>query len=78
MLTEAWEKYPDGAWGSYSTPLTQRHGTERFHSNAAGNPNLALGVKVGINVSAAFLDGHAASIDQEAAFNPIHWDIDGQ
>jgi prepilin-type N-terminal cleavage/methylation domain-containing protein len=77
MLTEGWEKYTEGGW-SFAAPLSQRHGIEPFPRDVPGNPNFALGVRVGANVSAAFLDGHAASIDQVFAFDWAQNDMDAQ
>ena len=77
MLTEAWEKYPAAGW-AYPVPLTQRHGSERFHGNVPGNPELAFGTKRGANASAVFLDGHADSIDQDFAFDPAQGDLEAR
>jgi hypothetical protein len=72
MYTEPWEKYAGPHW-SYGTPLTRRHGTTRLHKDAAGSPELQG--PVGANVSAAFVDGHAESIDQDFAFDHTRWGL---
>jgi prepilin-type N-terminal cleavage/methylation domain-containing protein len=77
MLTEAWEKYTSPYWTSL-TPLTQRHGTVRFRRHFPGNLTLFAGAKVGANVSAFFLDGHATSVDQDFATDWLHDAIDAQ
>jgi general secretion pathway protein G len=71
LLTELWDRFPGSTW-HYSVPLTRRHGTGRFRGNVPGNPDLSNGAKIGVNVSAAFLDGHADSIDFHTSFNEIH------
>ena len=78
MVTEAWEKYTSAHW-HHLTPLTQRHGIVRFRKHFPGNSTLFAGAKVGANVSAVFLDGHASSIDQNFVFDPpIQAAIDAQ
>jgi len=78
MLTEMAEKYSTASVWSYSSPLTQRHGVGRFHGNVAGNPDFALGARVGANVSAMYLDAHAEGISQDSAFDPINQQPDTQ
>jgi hypothetical protein len=73
LLTEAWEKFGGAVW-SYSIPLTQRHGSGRFHGNIPGDPELFFGAKAGVNVSAVFADGHAEGIDQDYSYKKAHWD----
>jgi prepilin-type N-terminal cleavage/methylation domain-containing protein len=63
--------YEGAAWG-FGIPLTIRHGTTRFRGHVPGNSILYRGAKVGANVSAVFLDGHAESIDEHVANNRIH------
>jgi hypothetical protein len=65
------ELHYEAAW-YYGAPLTRRHGVGRFHKSIPGFPEMSLGAKVGANVSAVFLDGHADSIDQDFAYDPIH------
>jgi general secretion pathway protein G len=77
MLTEAWEKYTEPAWGIMG-PLTRRHGTIRFRDHLPGNSTLFRGAYVGANVSAAFLDGHAASVDQHFSNERMHGAPDAQ
>jgi prepilin-type N-terminal cleavage/methylation domain-containing protein len=75
MLTEGTGDLPRSFYSAswhYDAPLTRRHGIGRFHKNIPGNPAMSFGAKLGVNVSAAFLDGHADSIDQDFAYNPIH------
>jgi hypothetical protein len=76
MLTEARGEDLPGAfyspgWG-YGVPLTLRHGTGTFHKNIPGFPEMSFGAKVGVNVSATFLDGHADLIDEDFAYDKIH------
>jgi hypothetical protein len=70
MMTEGWERFPTPGW-EWTVPLTQRHGSSRFHGNV-GNPVLYVGAMAGANVSAAFVDGHAEAIDQNFAYRVIH------
>jgi prepilin-type N-terminal cleavage/methylation domain-containing protein len=77
MLTEGWEKYAPPRWDPL-LPLTKRHGTVRFRKHFPGNLTLFSGAIVGANVSAVFLDGHADSVDQRFAVDPIHGAIDAQ
>jgi prepilin-type N-terminal cleavage/methylation domain-containing protein len=75
MLTEGTGDLPRSfyvpSW-YYASPLTRRHGIARFHKNIPGFPEMSFGAKLGVNVSAVFLDGHAQSIDQDFAYDPIH------
>jgi hypothetical protein len=64
LLTEVAEHLStSGAWAG--TPLTQRHGTGI--SRGGGTPGTPAGRRIGINVSAAFFDGHAESTDEDYA-----------
>jgi hypothetical protein len=63
LLTESWEKLVFEPTWSYGTELTRRHGAGISHGNAVMPP----GARMGINVSAAFLDGHAEPIDDDFA-----------
>jgi prepilin-type N-terminal cleavage/methylation domain-containing protein len=75
MLTEGTGDLPKSYhWPSwhYGAPLTRRHGIGRFHKNIPGFPEMSFGAKLGVNVSAVFLDGHAHSIDQDFAFDRVH------
>jgi hypothetical protein len=65
LLTEVLEKYTDAPVWDYAAPLAWRHGT----SISRGNVFLATGEKMGTNVSAAFLDGHADAINDDCACN---------
>jgi prepilin-type N-terminal cleavage/methylation domain-containing protein/prepilin-type processing-associated H-X9-DG protein len=78
MLTEGAEKYCTAPVWGYSGLLTLRHGTTRFHGNVPGNPDYVPGAKVGANVNAVFLDGHAEGIDQNVAFNVIQQQPEAQ
>jgi prepilin-type N-terminal cleavage/methylation domain-containing protein len=60
MLTESREIYNDAAWWSL-TPLAWRHGT----GTSRGNAVLSSGQKMGINVSAVFIDGHAEGTNDD-------------
>ena len=71
MLTEGGAQFDSATW-HYAGRLTRRHGIGRFHKNIPGFPEMSFGAKVGVNVSAVFLDGHADSIDQDFAYDPIH------
>jgi prepilin-type N-terminal cleavage/methylation domain-containing protein len=67
LLTELLDKesyFP--VWG-YAAPLTQRHGK----GISRGNAYLSPGQPKGMNVSTAFIDGHAESIDDDVACNVI-------
>jgi prepilin-type N-terminal cleavage/methylation domain-containing protein len=73
MLTETSEDYSriyrGAAWG-YSEPLARRHGTYPLRGNVPGFPEMTRGSKVGRNVSAVFIDGHAESIDTDFTIDP--------
>jgi prepilin-type N-terminal cleavage/methylation domain-containing protein len=75
MLTEGTGDLPgtfySPAW-YYGAPVTRRHGMASFRKNIPGNSVMSLGATLGANVSAVFLDGHADSIDQNFAYDPIH------
>jgi len=79
MLTEAdeWARINEASW-ERAAPLTWRHGTGMFHNDIPGFPQMRYGAKVGRNVSAVFIDGHAASIDQDFAHDPIHGSSEAQ
>jgi prepilin-type N-terminal cleavage/methylation domain-containing protein len=65
MLTEIYEGFCNcGSWG-YANPLARRHGTGPS-AFAPGTTNVTDGLG-GANVSAAFLDGHAESVDETFA-----------
>jgi prepilin-type N-terminal cleavage/methylation domain-containing protein len=68
LITESLERAGAPAW-IYSDPLTQRHGS--------ASSVLTKQIK-GINVSAAFMDGHADSIDQDWANNVFQATPDAQ
>jgi hypothetical protein len=75
MLTEGTGDIPGTYYSAswyYGSPLTKRHGIGRFHKNIPGNPTMQRGKSLGVNASAVFLDGHADSIDQDFAYDPIH------
>jgi hypothetical protein len=57
---------------NYGVAVTRRHGTTRYHGHVPGYPPLSFGAKVGTNVSAFFIDGHGAAVDQHFAHDPIH------
>jgi prepilin-type N-terminal cleavage/methylation domain-containing protein len=63
LLTEMREIYTDAGWWSPGAPLAWRHGT----STSRGNMFLSAGQKMGTNVGAVFLDGHAEGIDDDVA-----------
>jgi prepilin-type N-terminal cleavage/methylation domain-containing protein len=65
LITEM--RNPTSASWGYGAPLTWSHGTTRFHDNHPGFPDLAFGAKIGANVSAAFIDGHAEATDDNFA-----------
>jgi prepilin-type N-terminal cleavage/methylation domain-containing protein len=67
MLTEMREIYTDAGWWGSSAPLAWRHGT----ATSRGTPNglLRPGDRMGANVSAAFIDGHAEGINDDFACN---------
>jgi len=67
MLTEMTEKYVDAGWWSPGAYLAWRHGT----AISRGTPNglLAPGARMGTNVSAVFVDGHAEGINDDFACN---------
>jgi prepilin-type N-terminal cleavage/methylation domain-containing protein len=65
MFTEMSEKYIDAGWWGPSAPLAWRHGT----AISRGNFFLSRGQRMGTNVSAAFLDGHAEGISDDLACN---------
>jgi len=67
LLVEPLEKYCTAAGWDYGTILTRRHGTGRLRADHPGNPEMRFGSPVGINVSAAFVDGHAEGIDTDFA-----------
>jgi prepilin-type processing-associated H-X9-DG protein len=71
MLSEPWEKGFGPVW-DYGTPLAHRHGTGKFRKGIPGFPEMANGATVGIQVSAAFFDGHVEGVDQDFAYDPIH------
>jgi len=62
-ITELWEKVNTcPAWAT-SVPLARRHGTGRAH----GLGYTPAGQTMGINVSAAFIDGHGESVTEDTA-----------
>jgi hypothetical protein len=65
MFTEMTERYVDAGWWSPGAYLAWRHGT----GTSRGTPNglLAPGTRMGTNVSAVFLDGHAEGISDDVA-----------
>jgi prepilin-type N-terminal cleavage/methylation domain-containing protein len=67
MFTEPSEKQIDAGWWGPGGPLAWRHGT----AISRGTPNglLAPGSRMGANVSAVFLDGHAEGINDDFACN---------
>src|SRR5205823_6080867 len=73
MLAESHENYGrvyrSPAW-SEDDPLARRHGTYRLRGNVPGFPEMTPGVVVGRNASAAFIDGHAESIDTDFTIDP--------
>ena len=68
MLTEMREIYTDAGWWRWAAPLAWRHGT----AISRGNAFLSAGQKMGTNVSAAFIDGHAEGINDDFACNRFH------
>jgi prepilin-type N-terminal cleavage/methylation domain-containing protein len=81
MLTEGTGDLPGSFYSPtwyYGSPVTRRHGTARFHKNIPGFPEMSFGNMLGANVSALFLDGHADSIDQDFAYDPIHENREGR
>jgi len=74
MLTEKMEKFNTGPVWNYASPLAHRHGVAQFHRDVPGFPEMAMGAKAGVNVSAVFFDGHAEGIDQDFSFDPRHGD----
>jgi prepilin-type N-terminal cleavage/methylation domain-containing protein len=74
LLTERMEKFNIMPVWSYASPLAHRHGVGRFHKDVPGFPEMALGANAGVNVSAAFFDGHAEAIDQDFSYDPTHGD----
>jgi Tfp pilus assembly protein PilE len=73
VLTEATERVLQAVWG-YVAPLTHRHGTGR----SRGNAYLAAGERMGIRVSAVFMDGHAEGVDDDFACDPIQAQMSAQ
>jgi prepilin-type N-terminal cleavage/methylation domain-containing protein len=67
LLTELLEKESYHPVWDFASPLAQRHGK----GISRGNAYLSAGQQKGINVSAAFMDGHAESIDDDVACNVI-------
>jgi hypothetical protein len=67
LLTEMREKYIDSSVWDCAAPLAWRHGT----ATSRGNVFLSAGQKMGANVSAVFIDGHADRIDDDFACNQI-------
>jgi prepilin-type N-terminal cleavage/methylation domain-containing protein len=67
MLTEMREIYTDAGWWGPTAPLAWRHGT----AISRGTPNglLRPGERMGANVSAVFIDGHAEGINDDFACN---------
>ena len=64
LLTENLEKYVGATW-TYATELAWRHGTIVSRGNAVS----PRGKKIGSNVSAVFLDGHAEGVNDDLACN---------
>jgi prepilin-type N-terminal cleavage/methylation domain-containing protein len=61
----------DGRWAPWGDRLTTRHGKGRKTKNPVGS--YAIGVEIGINVNAAFFDGHAVPVDQDYADDGAHY-----
>jgi hypothetical protein len=68
MLTEKKEEFNDSPVWDYGTPLAWRHGT----GVSRGNAFLQLGQRMGVNVSAVFIDGHADAINDDIACRRFH------
>jgi len=66
LLTEVLEKYSTCAAWNYGVELTWRHGTG---ISKGTNAFLSPGKKMGVNVSAIFLDGHAEGVNDDFACN---------
>jgi prepilin-type N-terminal cleavage/methylation domain-containing protein len=68
LLTENIEKFNTAPAWDYGTSLAQRHGTRYSQINNR---------TIGINVSAAFMDGHVEGIDEDFSFDiyQIQWDV---
>jgi hypothetical protein len=67
LLSESREHVAAPVWSSAS-PLTRRHGT----AISRGNNIVGPGGKIGINVIAVFLDGHAEPVTEDFARNIFH------
>jgi prepilin-type N-terminal cleavage/methylation domain-containing protein len=65
MLTERRETTIGEPVWSYAASLAWRHGT----GVSRGNARLSAGARMGVNVSAVFLDGHAEGINDDVACN---------
>jgi len=70
LLTESFEQYNTAAVWSAAAELAWRHGSGRSRgANIFGEP----GKKMGTNVSAVFLDGHAEGVDDDFACNRFQY-----
>ena len=66
LLTEVWERVCTAPIWDYGVELAWRHGAGFSRgTNVFASP----GKKMGVNVSAAFLDGHADAVDDDFACN---------
>ena len=63
LLTEMREIYTDAGWWGWAAPLAWRHGT----AISRGNDLFPGGQKMGTNVSAVFIDGHADGVSDDFA-----------
>ncbi len=66
MLVEMLEKYNTGPAWHWSVDIARRHGKAYSHGNTVYPP----GHSMGANVSAAFLDAHADSVNEDQTMNP--------
>ena len=67
-ITENWEKVNTCATWSVGGPLARRHG----QGPARGSGYTPAGQTMGVNASAAFLDGHAEPINEDLARRIFH------
>ena len=67
LLTEVLERDNTTPTWNYGQPLARRHGA----AISRGNVYAAPGQRMGMNVSALFIDGHAEGINDDFACNTL-------